>query len=69
MERVRVVVYPPTAGGGRRVRVDGRILGLARSDAELYELLFQHGIAAALDDPGLIECDLSHRRLSILSEG
>ncbi|WP_049569831.1 hypothetical protein [Streptomyces sp. SBT349] len=44
MARVRVVVYPLTAGGGRRVRANGEILGRARSLAELLEFLRRAGL-------------------------
>ncbi|MBP3077715.1 hypothetical protein WP39_09640 [Streptomyces sp. 604F] len=35
---VQVVVYPPSPSGGRRVRADGEILGLARSARDVAEL-------------------------------
>ncbi|MET8644508.1 hypothetical protein [Streptomyces sp. NPDC004675] len=31
---IRVIVHPPSPTGGRRVRVDGEILGLAHNVAE-----------------------------------
>jgi hypothetical protein len=34
-EPLPVVVYPPSPTGGRRVRVGGEILGLAKSDRDL----------------------------------
>ncbi|MGK5532444.1 hypothetical protein [Streptomyces sp. URMC 129] len=58
MARARVVVYPPTAGGGRRVRVGEEILGRARSVGELLEFLRRAGLdpdEVDLRDPALIE--------------
>ncbi|MFD5566669.1 hypothetical protein [Streptomyces cadmiisoli] len=40
----RVVVYPPTEAGGRRVRVDGRILGTAYSLHDLTVFLQHAGL-------------------------
>ncbi|MFD9337544.1 hypothetical protein ACFWBF_24555 [Streptomyces sp. NPDC060028] len=50
---LRVVVYPPDAEGGRRVRCDGEILG----PADLLEFLRRAGLDpdVRLDDPLLIE--------------
>ncbi|MEU5281141.1 hypothetical protein AB0G87_32575 [Streptomyces asoensis] len=39
-----VVVYPPDEGGGRRVRVDGEILGRAYSLRDIAEFLRRAGI-------------------------
>jgi hypothetical protein len=39
-----VVVYPPSPTGGRRVRVDGEILGLAHSADDLIEILHLAGL-------------------------
>lgn len=39
-----VIVYPPSATGGRRVRVDGSILGLAYSAADVAEFLRRAGL-------------------------
>lgn len=39
-----VIVYPPSPTGGRRVRVDGQILGLAHSDRDLIEFLRRAGL-------------------------
>jgi hypothetical protein len=58
MARAPVVVYPPAQGGGRRVRVDGAILGTAYGEADLLEFLRRAGLdpdAVRLDDPELIE--------------
>ncbi len=59
MAHAPVVVYPPTTGGGRRVRVDGAILGIARSPRELREFLRRAGMPdpddADLTDPQLVE--------------
>jgi len=40
----RVIVAPPSPSGGRRVRVDGEILGLAHSRSDLVELLRRAGL-------------------------
>lgn len=59
MARPRIVVYPPTEGGGRRVRVDGQAIGLARTLPELREFLRRAGLPDAeyvdLSDPDLVE--------------
>ncbi|MFJ6115447.1 hypothetical protein [Streptomyces sp. NPDC092129] len=53
MARRRVIVYPPTKTGGRRVRVDGCILGTAYSLHDLSAFLCHAGIQ------GLTEVDLA----------
>lgn len=58
MARAPVVVYPPAAGGGRRVRAAGSILGTAYGEADLLEFLRRAGLDpedVRLDDPDLIE--------------
>ncbi|MEU2859239.1 hypothetical protein ACIQWL_49990 [Streptomyces mirabilis] len=40
----RVVVSPPSMSGGRRVRVDGVILGLALQSADVAEFLRRAGL-------------------------
>lgn len=58
MAQPRIVVYPPTPGGGRRVRADGEAIGLARSPRELIEFLRRAGLdpdLIDLRDPTLIE--------------
>ncbi|MCX4606964.1 hypothetical protein [Streptomyces mirabilis] len=40
----RVIVYPPSASRGRRVRVDGEILGLAYSLVDVAEFLRRAGL-------------------------
>jgi hypothetical protein len=40
----RIVVYPPSETGGRRVRVDGEILGTAYSLHDLTVFLEQAGL-------------------------
>ncbi|WP_133900361.1 hypothetical protein [Streptomyces sp. KS 21] len=55
---LRVIVYPPDAQGGRRVRVDGEILGRALGPNDLFEFLRQAAQDAddvCLDDGLLIE--------------
>jgi hypothetical protein len=41
---LRVIVYPPGEGGGRRVRVDGSILGTAFSLHDLAVFLERAGL-------------------------
>ena len=41
---IRVVVQPPSRTGGRRVRVDGEILGLAHNLRDLSEFLRRAGL-------------------------
>ena len=58
MARAPVVVYPPAEGGGRRVRVNGAILGMAYGEVDLIEFLRRAGLDpedVRLDDPDLIE--------------
>ena len=40
----RVVVYPPAESGGRRVRVDGTILGTAYSAQDLAAFMQEAGL-------------------------
>lgn len=42
-----VIVYPPSPTGGRRVRVDGEILGLAWSLRDVAEFLRRAGLEDA----------------------
>ncbi|GCD37921.1 hypothetical protein OEIGOIKO_05731 [Streptomyces chrestomyceticus JCM 4735] len=54
----RIVIQEPSPTGGRRVRVDGEILGLAHSDADVIEFLRRAGLPdseALLDDPTWVE--------------
>ncbi|MFI8265015.1 hypothetical protein [Streptomyces sp. NPDC085665] len=41
---LRVIIYPPDAQGGRRVRVDGKILGAALGPGNLLEFLRRAGL-------------------------
>ncbi|MEV3895359.1 hypothetical protein [Streptomyces anulatus] len=41
---LRVVVSPPSPSGGRRVRVDGTILGLAYGLTDVVEFLRRAGL-------------------------
>jgi hypothetical protein len=53
-----VVVQPPSPTGGRRVRVDGEILGLARNLDDVAEFLRRAGLdvdALDLESTDLIE--------------
>ncbi|WP_030196386.1 hypothetical protein [Streptomyces sp. NRRL S-87] len=55
---LRVIVYPPDAEGGHRVRVDGEILGRALGPGGLLEFLRRAGLDpddVRLDDVLLIE--------------
>ncbi|MFE4703333.1 hypothetical protein ACFRIC_40370 [Streptomyces sp. NPDC056738] len=47
MTTLPIIVYPPDEQGGRRVRLDGEILGLAYSLQDIAEFLRRAG----LDDP------------------
>ncbi|MFJ5635322.1 hypothetical protein ACIQF5_22135 [Streptomyces goshikiensis] len=55
---LRVIVYPPDAEGGRRVRCDGEILGRAFGPGDLLEFLRRAGLDpddVRLSDGPLIE--------------
>lgn len=52
----RIVVQPPSPGGGRRVRVDGTILGVAYGLADLLEFLRRAGLD--VDDIDLEDTEL-----------
>ncbi|MFJ4469452.1 hypothetical protein ACIP2X_18435 [Streptomyces sp. NPDC089424] len=41
---LRVIVHPPSPTGGRRVRVDGEILGLAHNLTDVAEFLRRAGL-------------------------
>ena len=41
---IRVTVHPPSPSGGRRVRVDGEILGLAHNVGDVAEFLRRAGL-------------------------
>ena len=41
---IRVTVHPPSSTGGRRVRVDGEILGLAHNVVDVAEFLRRAGL-------------------------
>ncbi|MFB6813085.1 hypothetical protein ACFCV8_00860 [Streptomyces sp. NPDC056347] len=59
MSAVPVVVYPPDESGGRRVRADGEILGMAYSIRDVVEFLRRAGLDTITEDDvavsGLIE--------------
>ncbi|MYT57695.1 hypothetical protein GTW29_13390 [Streptomyces sp. SID7834] len=44
MAALPVIVYPPSPTGGRRVRVDGEILGLAHGLRDVAEFLRRAGL-------------------------
>jgi hypothetical protein len=52
-----VIVYPPSPTGGRRVRADGEILGLAYGLTDLVEFLRRAGLE------GLDEYDVTQSPL------
>ncbi|MFD8509680.1 hypothetical protein ACFV27_00840 [Streptomyces antimycoticus] len=52
----RIVVQPPSPDGGRRVRVDGNILGVAYGLSDLLEFLRRAG--ADVDSIDLEETEL-----------
>ncbi|MEU6143417.1 hypothetical protein ABZ848_24030 [Streptomyces sp. NPDC047081] len=41
---MRVTVHPPSPAGGRRVRADGELLGLAHNIIDLTEFLRRAGL-------------------------
>jgi hypothetical protein len=41
---IPVIVYPPSPSGGRRVRADGEILGLAYGLGDVVEFLRRAGL-------------------------
>lgn len=45
-----MIVHPPSPTGGRRVRVDGEILGLAYNVADVAEFLRRAGLEIDPDD-------------------
>ncbi|WP_406735370.1 hypothetical protein OG508_28155 [Streptomyces sp. NBC_01108] len=45
-----IVIYPPSPTGGRRVRVDGEILGLAYSIRDVAEFLRRAGMDDITED-------------------
>lgn len=45
-----VIVYPPSPTGGRRVRVDGEILGLAHDLRDVAEFLRRAGLEGLDED-------------------
>jgi hypothetical protein len=49
---IRVIVHPPSPTGGRRVRVDGEILGLAHSVVDVAEFLRRAGLEIDSADVG-----------------
>ncbi|MGK5728907.1 hypothetical protein [Streptomyces sp. URMC 124] len=58
MASPRVVVYPPDSSGGRRVRADGEILGMAYRPADVIEFLRRAGWDEhlfAIDDARMID--------------
>ncbi|MFE7577636.1 hypothetical protein ACFU5Z_23150 [Streptomyces sp. NPDC057521] len=57
MKPAPIVVHRPSSTGGRRVTVNGEILGLAHDDRDLIELLRRAGLdaEALIDDPAWVE--------------
>ncbi|MFE4664385.1 hypothetical protein ACFRI7_12555 [Streptomyces sp. NPDC056716] len=50
MAAIRVIVQPPSPTGGRRVRVDGEILGIAYSTTDVAEFLRRAGLEVDPED-------------------
>jgi hypothetical protein len=50
MRGLPVVVYPPDESGGRRVRVDGEILGMAYGLRDVAEFLRRAGLDDVTED-------------------
>ncbi|MEV7368752.1 hypothetical protein [Streptomyces sp. NPDC091299] len=57
MAERRVIVYPPSETGGRRVRADGAVLGTAYSLQELAFFLQNQGLMDQ-DEQSVRTCDL-----------
>ncbi|MGW5661637.1 hypothetical protein ACWEWG_16275 [Streptomyces sp. NPDC003758] len=57
MAERRVIVYPPSESGGRRVRADGEILGTAYSLHDLTVFL-QHAGLEGVDEVDVAESPL-----------
>ncbi|WP_326768623.1 hypothetical protein OG978_32530 [Streptomyces sp. NBC_01591] len=57
MAALRVIVSPPSPTGGRRVRVDGQILGLAYGLGDLVEFLRRAGLEG-LDEEDVARSEL-----------
>ncbi|GGW99758.1 hypothetical protein [Streptomyces chryseus] len=55
--RLPVVVHPPSPTGGRRVRADGQILGLAYGLGDLVEFLRRAGLEG-LDEEDVAASEL-----------
>ncbi|MFD6432580.1 hypothetical protein [Streptomyces venezuelae] len=55
-EPLPVIVSPPSPTGGRRVRVDGEILGLAHGVNDIVEFLRRAGIEEA--DAHMVETSM-----------
>ncbi|MGI5133350.1 MULTISPECIES: hypothetical protein [unclassified Streptomyces] len=55
MAKHRVIVYPPSETGGRRVRIDGVILGTAYSLQDLSVFLCRAGIEGWTEVNPLVE--------------
>jgi hypothetical protein len=57
MSTPRVVVYPPSETGGRRVRIDGTILGLAYSAQDVARFMQEAGLQE-FDEMDVVRTDL-----------
>ncbi|MFI9600353.1 hypothetical protein ACIHCX_10810 [Streptomyces sp. NPDC052043] len=57
MDAPRVIVHPPSASGGRRVRVGAEVLGTAYSLRDVAEFLRRAGLEG-LDASDVAESDL-----------
>lgn len=57
-----IVIYPPDESGGRRVRVDGEILGMAHSLRDVTEFLRRAGMDDITEEDVLRDDRLAWRR-------
>ncbi|WP_179023766.1 hypothetical protein [Streptomyces sp. IMTB 2501] len=63
---IHVIVHPPSPRAGRRVRVDGEILGLAHNVADVAEFLRRAGLeidpAEVAESPWIDWCGVGPER-------
>jgi hypothetical protein len=72
--RAPIVAHRISCSGGRRIMVQGRIMGLAHSDRHLWEFLRRAGLPDAenlLDDPAWVALpgDRAHEPLKTCQTG
>ncbi|MFD7465190.1 hypothetical protein [Streptomyces tendae] len=51
-----VVIYPPGLDGGRRVRIDGRFVGIAYSTTDIAAFIQEAGLQS-FDDMDVVRSD------------